>query len=770
MRTFLLRLSSLALAAGLLACSPDPDLHAPAVAPLGDVLVPLPVAVMPGEGEWRLSPGAALRVSAPEGAGAALDWLDALGERLHGKVLATRRVEAQGADLVLVLDPALERLGAEGYVLEVSESGLSLRAAEPSGLFHGVTSLLQLLVPDGRGGLVAAAQRIEDSPRFGWRGLMLDSARHMQSVEEIKHLLDAMALHKLNVFHWHLTDDQGWRIEIRKYPRLAEVGGCRVPAGDAGVDPATGGVREYCGHYTQAQIREVVAYAAARYISVVPEIDMPGHAQAAVAAYPELGVTGEAPPVSNEWGVHTWLFNVEESTLSVLEDVLDEVVALFPGQFIHVGGDEAAKDQWKASAQVQARMRELGLADEEALQSWFIQRMERHLAGHGRRLIGWDEILEGGLAPNATVMSWRGTEGGLEAASMGHDVVMSPVSHLYLDYLQTDSANEPPGRPATIALEQVYGFEPIPDALAPERHHHVLGVQANVWTEHMRNYERVQHAVFPRIAALSEVAWSPAAHRHFPHLLDRLPRLLARYEAMDVRFATTPFEVDVQVAGSHRDEAVEISLSTRLGLGEIRYTLDGSEPGLDSPRYDGPKRLAPPFEVHARAFVDGQPLVPGTRRVVDDATLRRRADAGLAMCTGQLMLRLEDDGPAEGPRAVFNVDIFNPCWEWRGADLREVSALHVRAGRIPYYFQLWHDEAHRRFLPAQGPHGELRVQDGCDGPLLAEAAMPAEVDADGFVRIDLPLAADAPSADLCIRFTGDTRPTMWVLSDVTLVP
>jgi hexosaminidase len=290
----------------------------------------------------------------------------------------------------------------------VSPQRILVSAGNERGLFYGAVTLWQLATRNDAARIGIPALHIDDAPRFAWRGLMLDSARHFQSVADIKQLLDAMALHKLNTFHWHLTDDQGWRIQIRKYPKLTEVGGCRIPAGDGGVDPQTGKPVPYCGYYTQDQIRDVVHYAAQRHITIVPEIDVPGHAQAAIAAYPELGVLGDKPTVSNEWGVNTYLFNNEEATFRFLENVLAEVVELFPGTYVHVGGDEAVKDQWIASPRVQARMRELGARDEMAMQGLLIKRLEKFLAAHGKRLIGWDEILEGGLPQEATVMSWRG--------------------------------------------------------------------------------------------------------------------------------------------------------------------------------------------------------------------------------------------------------------------------------------------------------------------------------------------------------------------------
>src|SRR6185312_8925842 len=323
--------------------------------------------------------------------------------------------------------------------LSASPRGVRLVARTPHGLFNGSMTLWQLLATDPEKPLRVPRVAIADHPRFAWRGLMLDSARHLQSLDEIKRLLDQMAEHKLDVLHWHLTDDQGWRIEIRKYPKLTEVGAWRTPATVHGTPP------RYGGFYTQAQIRAIVAYAAERFITVVPEIEMPGHAQAAIAAYPEFGVTGAAPPVSPDWGVHTYLYNVDEKTFGFLEDVLGEVMDLFPSPYIHVGGDEAAKDQWQSSPTVQQRMRELGVKDEAALQGYFTARIEKFLAAHGRKLIGWDEILEGGVPPRATVMSWRGNAGGIAAAQGGHDVVMSPSPPMYFDHVQSTRDDEPPG-------------------------------------------------------------------------------------------------------------------------------------------------------------------------------------------------------------------------------------------------------------------------------------------------------------------------------------
>ena len=658
---------------------------------------------------------------------------------------------------------------AEGYRLRIDANGGSLQAADAHGLFNGAMTLLQLLRRDTDGTAWLPAVRIDDSPRFPWRGLMLDSARHFQSVQDIERLLDAMAELKLDTFHWHLTDDQGWRFPVPGWPKLTTVADCRIPAGDGGLDPDTCKPAPYCGYYTEAQIRDVVAHAAALHIDVVPEVDIPGHATAAIAAYPQLGVPGRPIAVSNEWGVNTNLFNADDATMRFLEDAIGQLVELFPGRYVHVGGDEAVKDQWKDSPKMQARIRELGVKDEAGLQAWMLARLERFLSAHGKRLVGWDEILDGELPRSATVMSWRGRDGAIAAAKGGHDVVMAPSSDLYLDYLQTASPDEPPGRPALIPMQQVYAFEPVPAALDAQQARHVLGVQANVWTEHMRTFDRVQHAVFPRIAALAEVAWTPEAARDYAGFLQRLPALLPRWQARGIAYATTPFQPLFEVQGADARGDARVALSQPLGY-DVRVTTDGSAPTPESPLYSAALSVALPATVRAQAYFHGRALAPPVLRELSQASLRSRSDEELAMCTNQLMLRLEDDGPRTGERAVFDVDIFNPCWEWKQASLQGIAAIEVRAGRIPYFFQLAHDEPHRTFKPAATPNGEFELHAGCDGPALASLPMPAQTDADGFVTLRAPLRDAPATTDLCLWFTGDTRPAMWVLDRVTLLP
>ncbi|MFC9289297.1 beta-N-acetylhexosaminidase [Streptomyces sp. NPDC057052] len=443
----------------------------------------------------------------------------------------------------LLLDDTME---PETYRLGVGvRQGVEIRGGDPAGVFWGAQTLRQLLGPEAfrrapvrpgtRHGI--PHQTIEDGPRFRWRGLLLDVARHFMPKEGVLRQLDLMAAHKLNVLHFHLTDDQGWRIEIERHPRLTEVGSWRSRTKFGHRASPLWDDRPHGGFYTRDDIREIVAYAADRHITVVPEIDVPGHSQAAIAAYPELGNTDvvdtRALSVWDTWGINPNVLAPTDATLRFYEGVLEEVLDLFPSEFIHVGGDECPKDQWRASPTAQARIEELGLAGEDGLQAWFIGHFDTWLAARGRRLIGWDEILEGGLAEGAAVSSWRGRAGGIAAARAGHDVVMCPEQQVYLDHRQDGGADEPVPIGYVRGLEDVYRFEPVPPELTPEEARHVLGAQANVWTETMEDAARVDYQVFPRLAAFAEVAWSrlPAPERRDFAGFER--RMAAHYERLD---------------------------------------------------------------------------------------------------------------------------------------------------------------------------------------------------------------------------------------------
>jgi hexosaminidase len=455
--------------------------------------------------------------------------------------------QVTGAILLNII-PALSRLGSEGYLLSIKPQQVRVDAFQPAGLLHAVQTIRQLLPAEiyslqsvaGKD-WVLPCMEVEDFPRFSWRGGMLDSCRHFMPLSFIYRFLDLLAMQKMNSFHWHLTDDQGWRLEIKKYPRLTEVGSWReqtmVGHYQREIEKNQYDGIRHGGFYTQEQVRQVVAYAVRLGINVVPEIEMPGHSQAAIAAYPELGNTNEEIGVSTGWGIHLHVFNVEESTIRFLQDVLDEVVSLFPSPFIHIGGDEEPKQEWKASPRAQERLRELGLHDEDELQSYFIRRMDNFLNERGRRLIGWDEILEGGLAPNATVMSWRGEAGGIAAVKAGHDVVMAPNTYTYFDYYQSpDHDQEPLSIGSLLPLEKVYSYEPIPTEIDPENAHHILGTQGQLWSEYIPTPERMEYMAFPRLCALAEVAWTPAGEKDFSAFKNRLACHLTRLDQLKVNY------------------------------------------------------------------------------------------------------------------------------------------------------------------------------------------------------------------------------------------
>ena len=518
---------------------------APAPDPIAAV-IPRPAHVTPGEGRFTIVAGTTIwsdAASAPVARQLSAYLAPATGFPLPVRIGNS----TTGSRIVLRRDTTLKQLGIEGYRLEVAPGRVTLRAPELAGLFHGVQTIRQLLPPAifrearVRGtAWVMPAVVIEDQPRFRWRGGHLDVVRHFMPKEFVKKYIDLLALHKMNSFHWHLTDDQGWRIEIRKYPRLTEVGGWRKESlvGRYESDPLKRVFdgRRHGGFYTQDDVREIVAYAATRFVDVVPEIEMPGHAQAAIAAYPRLGVTGDPVGVWTLWGVTDTILAPTDSTVAFMQDVLTEVLELFPGQFIHTGGDEAPKTLWKADSAVQARIRSLGLKDEHEMQSWFVRQMDAFLAARGRRMVGWDEILEGGLAPNATVMSWRGTAGGIAAARAGHDVVMAPTSHTYLDYYQSqDRAAEPLAIGGFLPLDTVYAFEPTA-GLSAEDARHVLGAQVQLWTEYVPDPKQAEYMIFPRLSAMAEVTWTRTELRDFGNFTRRLAVHLRRLGILDVNF------------------------------------------------------------------------------------------------------------------------------------------------------------------------------------------------------------------------------------------
>ena len=475
-----------------------------------------------------------------------------LSDLLSAAVGGALKIDASGNEarnITLRLDPTIEH--EEGYRISVTYDAVVISGKTPAGVFYGIQSLRQLLPVDIEQAenpiaeLTIPAVEITDNPRYPYRGMHLDVGRHFFPVENVKTYLDLIAMHKMNTFHWHLTEDQGWRIDIKKYPRLTEVGGFRkgTAIGLAGTRnaPYTYDDVEYGGFYTQEEIKEVVAYAAARHITVIPEIELPGHSSAALAAYPQFGNTGGPYEVAKRWGIFKETYAPTEETFAFLEDVLTEVMELFPSEFIHIGGDEVLKEEWKKSAYAQELIRREGLEDEEGLQSYFIRRIEAFLNENGRTIIGWDEILEGGIAPNATIMSWRGIDGGIAAAKQQHTVIMTPGTHCYFDYYQVpeeEQVNEPlTGSKRFTSVEKVYSYEPTPTELTAEEAQYILGAQGNVWTEYMPTWDLVEYRVLPRMTALSEVVWSSPENKDWEDFHARLQSIVKRYDALEYNYA-----------------------------------------------------------------------------------------------------------------------------------------------------------------------------------------------------------------------------------------
>lgn len=490
---------------------------------------------------------------------------------------------------VIVFADADPKLNREAYRLQITPQRVLL-AGSATGQFYALQSFLQLLPTKKAKSVRLAALQIDDAPRFVWRGMHLDVGRHMSSVAFIKKLLDQMAQLKMNTFHWHLTEDQGWRIEIKRYPKLTQIGGYRKETMKGRqFNPTVGDGQPYGGFYTQEQIKEVIAYAAQRHIMVVPEIELPGHSQAALAAYPELACTSGPFEVATTWGVFEDIYCPSEATFAFLENVLTEVMDLFPAPYVHIGGDEAPKTRWKASAVAQEVMRREGLKNEEELQSYFIRRVEKFINSKGKRLIGWDEILEGGLAPNATVMSWRGEEGGIAAAKQGHDVIMSPTSWCYFDAGQGPKEQELWQLGGNITLDKVYSYDPLPRELNSEQQRLVRGVQANIWTEYLPTSEKIEYMVFPRLLAMAEVAWTAQAQRDFAQFEQRLAAHYPRLSRQGVAYRIPrPQGLD---EGKSKGGLFTLTLHAPVKGSQLFVSVDGSAPNASKAVYKKPLKI-----------------------------------------------------------------------------------------------------------------------------------------------------------------------------------
>lgn len=582
-----------------------------------------------------------------------------LGEFAAGLLTSTPRDPSNSVPLRLTLIQTLAA-APEAYTLTVSPASIDISAATHAGIFYGLQTLVQL-IPRAKG-VSLPALTIEDAPRFQYRGMMLDVGRHFFPVEFVKRYIDLLAMYKMNTFHWHLTEDQGWRIEIKRYPRLTEVGAYRAETiVERNFDPYIGDGVPHGGFYTQDEVRDIVAYAEDRFVTVIPEIEMPGHSLAALAAYPEFACTEGPFEVGTIWGVQEDIYCPKEETFAFLENVLDEVMDLFPSRYIHVGGDEAPKTRWEESPIAQEVIRREGLADEHELQSYFIRRIERYLNAHGRRLIGWDEILEGGLAPQATVMSWRGMDGGIAAAQQGHDVIMAPNASVYFDHYQSeDRTFEPLAIGGFTPLHEVYEYEPIPEELTEQEAQYVLGVQGQLWTEYIKTSEHAEYMLLPRMVALSEVAWSPVEQRDWSSFLTRLPGHFTRLDELGYTYRVPDVEMRIEGEG-RRTQSEELTLDDHMSVsisapieGEIRYSTDPALPFRAWPTYTSPLDLQ--VDTGAVTVTARLVLAGGKRGATRSATFRQ--------ATPRPAEALDDDAVVPGL-----------AYEYFEAELRSVNQI-----------------------------------------------------------------------------------------------
>lgn len=582
-------------------------------------VIPKPLSLVQNEGSFKVTKSTKFYASTPEAKTIATFFASKI-ESSTGYDLAISEEEVSSNAIALLIDNSLE-VNDEGYTLDATDKLVSIKAKTAKGLFYGMQTLMQLLPAEIESTTVVngiawtlPCVTIKDEPRFAYRGIMLDPCRHFIPVENIKKQLDVLALFKINQFHWHLTEDQGWRIEIKKYPKLTEIGSKRVD----------GEGTEYSGFYTQEQIKEVVAYASERFINVIPEIELPGHALAAISAYPELSCKGDSLSPRIIWGVEEDVYCAgKEETFKFLEDVISEVVTLFPGEYFHIGGDECPKVRWEKCPLCQKRMRENKLKNEHELQSYFVQRIEKVLASHGKKMIGWDEILEGGLAPSATVMSWRGEDGGIAAASMDHDVIMTPGSNgMYLDHYQGDSKIEPVAIGGYTLLEKTYSYNPVPDTLVGlGKSNFVKGVQGNIWSEYMYTTDLMEYRIYPRILAVAEIGWTPLEGKDYKDFERRIDNALVRLDCHGINYHIPQPE---QPGGSinfvaFTDKATLEFKTTRPV--KVVYTTDGSEPTATSAVYSTPLEFNESATLKIRSVLPSGKMSPVRTITVEKQTL-----------------------------------------------------------------------------------------------------------------------------------------------------
>ncbi|MCG2609937.1 glycoside hydrolase family 20 protein [Flavobacterium sp. SM15] len=566
-------------------------------------LIPQPKELKQNQGAFSLNKGTVIVVSNSESTSEIRLFNEFLKANYNLELLVTDNSKSSLNTIQIQVENPKEEQSAK-YTLNVSSKEILINAKSNLGLFYAFQTLQQLLSTATADELKIPNVEIKDEPKYVWRGMHLDVCRHFFPKEFIKKYIDYLAMYKMNTFHWHLTDDQGWRIEIKKYPKLTEVGAWRKGSMVGHYNDQKFDDKRYGGYYTQEDIKEIVAYAKERHITVVPEIEMPGHAVAALASYPELSCTGGSFEVALQWGVLDDVLCPKESTFEFMENVLTEVMVLFPSEYIHIGGDESPKIRWKNCSHCQALIKKEGLKDEHELQSYFIKRIEKFVNSKGRKIIGWDEILEGGLAPNAAVMSWRGTEGGIAAAKQKHNVVMTPGSHCYFDHYQGEPKNEPVAIGGYTTVEKVYSLEPTPKELSADEAKYILGAQGNMWTEYMNTPEHVEYMAMPRMAALAEVVWGTSNTAKYKDFQNRLLQHFSVYDKIGINYSRAIFEVTSKVSPNEKGTGVLFNLkSTNPG---IRFTTDGTAPKVTSELYSKPISITKNQTVKAAYFENGK--------------------------------------------------------------------------------------------------------------------------------------------------------------------
>ncbi len=569
-------------------------------------IIPLPVFQQQLKGDFLFSSSTQVFVNSETSLESVNQFNDFLSQYYGFKLIVTKdRNPVQGKIYIELIKDSVPGY----YQIKMNSDEIEISGGE-EGIFYAFQTLKQMLVPAGKSMASVNCTEITDYPRFRWRGMHLDVSRHFVTVDSVKKYIDYISMYKMNRFHWHLTDDQGWRIEIKKYPKLTQVGGFRngTLIGSYSVYPHTFDSLRYGGFYTQEQIKEVVEYAKKRFVTILPEIEMPGHSLAALAAYPEYSCTGGPFEVANAWGVFDDVYCAKDSTFNFLTDVLNEVMDLFPGEYIHIGGDECPKTRWKVCPGCQEIIKRESLKDESELQSYFIKRIEKIIEAGGKKLIGWDEILEGGLPPNAAVMSWRGTQGGIDAARQKHYVVMSPGSHCYFDHYQGTPTSEPLAIGGYTTVEKVYSYEPVPGELSAGEQKYILGAQGNVWTEYMPCFTHIEYMIFPRICALSEVLWSGSRSRNWDDFRNRLVRHFSFLDMQKINYAKSVYEIKAEVKSI--ENGLSVKLSSVVPVEKICYTMDGSEPAEKSMLYNKEILLGSDGTIKAAAFEKGMRRSP----------------------------------------------------------------------------------------------------------------------------------------------------------------